>query len=126
MVNSETSASSGSVLVVDDDDGVREVVGQILADEGYRVLFAESPMSAARILRHERVALVLLDHVMPQRSAGEQAFSRTGTCPPIVLFTAWTDPAPIASKIGAVGWLRKPFEVEDLLAIVRKHAARDS
>lgn len=119
---------AGSVLIVDDDDAVREIVQDILEEEGYRVLVASSPDTALSILATEDVALVLLDHIMP---SGTDATCQSikhldGRRPPVVLFSATSDAAGVAATVGADAWLQKPFEIEELLAIVRRYVRADA
>ena len=120
----DIAAESRSILVVDDDDDVRTVVREILQEEGYRVLEAASTRNGLRIVRREDVSLVLLDHLMPldRRAATVTAWHRAGRRPRVVIFSAISDPEGVASAVGADGWLRKPFEIDDLLDVVRRHA----
>lgn len=111
------------ILVVDDDDDVRSVVREILEEEGYRVLEATSTRNGLSIVRQQAVSLVLLDHLMPhgRRAMTVKAWHRAGKRPRIVIFSAISDPESVASAVGADGWLRKPFEIDDLLDVVRRH-----
>lgn len=115
---------SHPILVVDDDAAVRTVVREILEEEGYRVLEAASTRNGLRIVHREAVSLVLLDHVMPRdrRAMTVDAWHGAGKRPRVVIFSAISDPEGVASAVGADGWLRKPFEIDDLLDVVRRHA----
>ena len=54
------------ILVVDDEVGIRELLSEILSDEGYRVRLAANAMEARQLRQDERPDLVLLDIWMPQ------------------------------------------------------------
>lgn len=123
----ETSSRSGTVLVVDDDDGIRELAGEVLARAGFRVLKASGGREALERVREvgaDGVDVVLLDLAMPDMS-GEQAFLRLRELRgdlPVILVTGY-DAAHIAENFAARGidaLLRKPWEPEDLVITVRK------
>ena len=61
----EKSAET-TILVVDDEEGIRESVREVLSDEGYRVLEASDGTKVLDMIRAERPRLVLLDIWMPQ------------------------------------------------------------
>ena len=62
----EDPVAPKTILVVDDEDGVRESVREVLSDEGYRVLDTSDGAQVLKIIRDERPELVLLDIWMPQ------------------------------------------------------------
>ena len=62
----EDLASQKTILVVDDEDGVRESVREVLTDEGYRVLDTADGTQVLAMIKAERPELVLLDIWMPQ------------------------------------------------------------
>jgi DNA-binding NtrC family response regulator len=119
----EMTTQSRPILVVDDDDDVRSVVREILEEEGYPVFEAASTRNGLSIVRRQDVSLVLLDHLMPpgRRPPTVNAWHRGGKRPRVVIFSAISDPESVASAVGADGWLRKPFEIDDLLDVVRRH-----
>jgi two-component system response regulator CpxR len=105
-----------SVLVVDDDEAIRQVVSEVLRDEGYDVVCAENGVQALRELQEERHAdLVLLDLMMPVMSGWEvleqlqmsDELSRI----PVVVISAMNAP-------GAQEYLAKPIDLDQLLATV--------
>src|SRR5437764_7007 len=117
------------VVVIDDEPSLRRAVGRLLRGAGYRV---EELASAEEFLAYRRPdtpACLVLDLQMPgvgglelQRRLGE-----ADTAPPIVFLTGHGDiPSTVrAMKAGAVDFLTKPFEDEDLLHAVRQGMARD-
>jgi CheY-like chemotaxis protein len=121
------SSNGGTVLVVDDDEGIRELASEVLASAGLRVLTASGGREAllrVRELGAEHVGVVLLDLAMPDMS-GEEAFARLRQLRsdlPVILVTGY-DAAHIAESFAARGLdavLRKPWEAEDLITTVRK------
>lgn len=112
------------ILVVDDEIGIRELLSEILGDEGYTVLLAENAASA-RGIRDERLPdLVLLDIWMPDMDGISllKEWSSTGllTMPVIMMSGHGTiDTAVEATRIGAVGFLEKPIAMQKLLTTVK-------
>lgn len=112
------------ILVVDDDDGIRELVVTALAEEGYAVLSAGDGEAALAVLDHYDPALILLDMRMPVMDGWQFAKryrERPGHHAPIVICTAALDVRRDASEIGADGFLGKPFQLDELLDLVDSH-----
>ena len=117
----------GVVLVVEDEEGVREVVGRMLERIGFHVLQAADGVEAIHLFdEHEgTVAAVLLDLSMP-RMGGQETLHRLrkrSADLPIVLMSGYTE-QEMAAKIldragGAVGFLQKPFLPDDLSSVLR-------
>ena len=113
-----------TVLVVEDDPELRELMEVILEGRGYRVLTAGEGQEALTKVRQETPGLILLDLKMPGMNgwAFAQAFrAQHGHAAPIVLFTALQDSHVQAQEIGAAGYLDKPFELADLLSTVASY-----
>jgi two-component system, cell cycle response regulator len=120
---------AGRVLVVDDEDGVRQVIVDVLRREGYEVFEASNGASALEWLGHQSFALVITDLVMPLmdgltfiRTAAQRGYQTAY----IVMtgYTAW-DAAVEAIKLGAADYLPKPFPLDLLRLVVgRTLAAR--
>ena len=117
------------ILVVDDEIGIRELLSEILADEGHDVRLAENA-AAARIAReNERIDLVLLDIWMPETDGitllKEWATNGLLTIPVIMMSGHGTiDTAVEATRIGAIDFLEKPIALQKLLATVKKGLTR--
>ena len=114
-----------TVLVVDDEVGIRELLSEILADEGYNVRVAGSAESAREIRRVERPDLVLLDIWMPDTDGITllkewQANGQLNM--PVVIMSghASIDSAVEAIRIGALDFLEKPIALQKLLATVKR------
>ena len=106
-----------SVLVVDDNQDIRELVMHILDADGFHVFSAENGEGALAILRSNSVDLILLDVMMPGTS-GLQVLEEIRTGPlkrlhevPVIMITALssTDDIDKAIAIGANSYIVKPF-----------------
>ena len=111
-----------SVLVVDDDSDIREAVAEVLAGEGYEVLGAGDGEEALTKCRAFHPSLVLLDLMMPGMNgwefrAAQKRDPELADIPVVVLSALEQKVA-----IDAEGFVRKPFELDELLALVRRHA----
>jgi DNA-binding response OmpR family regulator len=109
------------VLVVDDDEGIRSVVRDLLEEEGYRVLAVEGRADAGTALTAEPISLVLLDASTPRPMSSAQEDGLDDPHPPIVMFSAAADLEARAERAGAVAWIAKPFEIDELLAVVARY-----
>lgn len=111
-----------TILVVDDDPGVRAVLRHLLADLGYRVLEAPDALAALDVLSRESVSLALVDVRMPGRDGVwlvDQVVTRfPGT--PIALVTGLPEMDPhVTLRPGVVGYVVKPFTRGDLSEVIR-------
>ena len=113
------------ILIVDDEVGIRELLSEILRDEGYDILLAENA-GAARAMRNAgRPDLVLLDIWMPDTDGISllKEWSSTGllTMPVVMMSGHGTiDSAVEATRVGAVDFLEKPIALQKLLTTVKK------
>lgn len=114
---------SRSVLVVDDDTRVRQMLRWALEDEGFLVeTAADAPEALARAARH-RPEVVVLDLSLPTGEGTELAGALRashGEGLPIVVISADGSVAERARAIGAEGYFRKPFRVDRLVAAVQE------
>lgn len=111
---------SDRILVVDDDDAIREFVRQALEFEGYGVETAGDGAEAIAAIERDRPSLVLLDMRMPVldgwgvvRTLRERSIQL-----PVVVMTAAQDARRWADEVGAVAHLAKPFDIDDLFRVV--------
>lgn len=114
-----------SILVVDDEMGVRELLNEILTDEGHTVYAAESATQARTIREQMRPDLVLLDIWMTDTDGITllKEWSNTGQLTmPVVMMSghATIDTAVEATRIGALNFLEKPIALQKLLKTVSK------
>ena len=113
------------ILVVDDEVGIRELLSEILADEGHQVLLAESAGEARRLRERERPDLVLLDIWMPDTDGISllKEWAATGQLGmPVVMMSGHgtIETAVEATRIGALDYLEKPIALQRLLATVKR------
>jgi CheY-like chemotaxis protein len=112
------------VLIVDDEEGFRDGVADLLGMEGYEVSVARDAVEAVRVLPEFRPEVILLDLRMPHLD-GEGFLRGMGGLPaskrvPVVLISAKEDLQQIALRTGAAGYLSKPFEAPQLLSLLEK------
>jgi len=110
------------ILVVDDDDNIRQIVQLCLSDEGYRVRDAPNGEAALEMLGNFDPELILLDLRMPVMNGWEFARryrTRPGPHAPIVAFVAALNAKEECAGLETVAILSKPFDLDDLLAAVR-------
>jgi len=115
--------NSNQILVVDDEIGIRELLSEILRDEGYHVTLAESAAQARAARQQARPDLVLLDIWMPDTDGitllKEWASGGLLTMPVVMMSGHGTiDTAVEATRIGAVDFLEKPIALQKLLSTV--------
>ncbi len=117
--------SDALVLVVEDDEGVRDLTQETLERAGLRVLCANAAASGLALFREHRdeIALVVLDRTLPATS-GEDLFEALRALRPdcrIVLMSGYSGESAIGSLLdrGLDGFLQKPFLPEQLLETVR-------
>ena len=113
------------ILVVDDEVGIRELLSEILADEGHSVVLAENAASARRARSERRPDLVLLDIWMPDTDGisllKEWSSANLLTMPVVMMSGHGTiDSAVEATRIGAVDFLEKPIALQKLLQTIKK------
>jgi CheY-like chemotaxis protein/AraC-like DNA-binding protein len=111
------------VLVVDDDDGVREAL-HLVIDAEFEVVIATHGRAALGAVRAQRVDLVLLDILMPDVDGLEilQEIKALNPDLPVIMMTAvkTVRTTVAAMKLGAADYLTKPFQEEELLAAIRR------
>ena len=120
--------TANNILVVDDEIGIRELLSEILKDEGYNVRLAENAAVARAQRRESRPDLVLLDIWMPDMDGisllKEWAVSGQLTMPVVMMSGHGTIESAIeATRIGAFDFLEKPISLPRLMATVGKALA---
>ena len=111
---------SANILVVDDESGIRELLAEILVDEGYTVALAANATEARAARAGGRPDLVLLDIWMPDTDGVTllKEWARTGLLDmPVVMMSghATIDTAVEATRVGAADFLEKPVALARLL-----------
>jgi CheY-like chemotaxis protein len=119
------------VLIVEDDFDIREVLADVLEEEGYSVAEAANGYEALELLRRteSRPRLILLDLMMPVMSGwqfvAEQRQDGELSGIPVVIVSADGNLQQKAASLGANGYIRKPIEIEHLLDQVHLYCRAD-
>jgi DNA-binding NtrC family response regulator len=118
-----------NILVVDDEMGIRELLSEILGDEGHVVQLAENAQQAREARNEARPDLVLLDIWMPDTDGVTllKEWQRDGLLSmPVIMMSghATIDTAVEATRIGALNFLEKPIALQKLLKAVQQGLAR--
>ncbi|HEY5896147.1 MAG TPA: response regulator [Burkholderiales bacterium] len=112
-----------SIMVIDDDQSMRELVRLHLSNAGYEVRIAEDAVVGGRMLLERAPDLIICDVDMPYMSGYDfVAALRTDATKrdiPVVFLTVKDDVADQAKKLGAVAYLMKPVMADRLLEVVR-------
>jgi CheY-like chemotaxis protein len=119
-----TSEPKRRVLIIDDEEGFREGLADLLLMEGYEVAMARDAVEAVRILPEFKPQAILLDLRMPLLD-GEGFMRGMSGLPatrnvPVVLVSARDDLRTVAERVGAAGYLQKPFEAAQLLSTLER------
>jgi two-component system chemotaxis response regulator CheY len=110
------------ILVVDDEPTIRSLVAQLLDDEGFEVARAGDGAEALRtIAENEPFDLIVLDMWMPVMNGWQfaDALRQRHMAIRIVVMTAASEARARAAELGAIGYIGKPFDVDDLVRVVR-------
>jgi two-component system chemotaxis response regulator CheY len=116
------------ILVVDNDECMRELLRLHLSSAGYDVLLAEDAVVAGHLLLKRRPDLLLTDVELPYMN-GLEFVRAVKSDPatlyiPVVFLTSHADAEPEALQLGAAAFLTKPVHVGRLLAAVAQHVKR--
>ncbi len=118
------------ILIVDDDPSIREIVGRVLQDEGYRIETATNGLTGLEQFYEVLPDLIILDVKMPEMDGWEtlRRIREISNCP-VIMLTAFGSTNDIIQGLeaGADDYLVKPFGVQELIARVgtvlrRSHA----
>lgn len=118
-----------NILVVDDEMGIRELLSEILGDEGHVVMTAENAQQARELRSTSTPDLVLLDIWMPDTDGVTllKEWQRDGLLTmPVIMMSghATIDTAVEATRIGALNFLEKPISLQKLLKAVQQGLTR--
>jgi len=112
------------ILIVDDEEAIREIVSTLLQGQGYRCATAADGKKAAEYLRHNTVDVVLSDMVMPEMDGSQLLKWLHHHDPdiPVIMVTAIHDVSTALDSIrgGAYDYILKPFEKDQLFMSVRR------
>jgi DNA-binding NtrC family response regulator len=130
-MNRYKTGNMANILVVDDELGIRDLLSEILFDEGHQVELAENAAKAREARQRMRPDLVLLDIWMPDTDGVSllKEWAATGLLTmPVIMMSghATIDTAVDAVKIGAHAFLEKPITLQKLLKAVEQGLSRDN
>jgi two-component system, OmpR family, response regulator len=117
------------ILVVDDDQSIREMITLALEDDGHEVISAPEGESALAMIPEIKPDIILLDNRMPVMDGHEFAeryLSMENRTAALIILTAVDDPAETAARIGADDYLPKPFDLSDLTSVVNRHLGTET
>jgi CheY-like chemotaxis protein len=111
----------GTILIVEDDDDLRELFAEVLRTECHRVVCASNGREALELLEAERPCLMLLDMMMPVMSGGEllETLDRSKRLDDLSVVVV----SAIAEQTDAPGarrYMKKPIELGELVAVARE------
>jgi DNA-binding NtrC family response regulator len=117
----------GSILLVDDEEKILKSLGRALREAGHGVVETTSPRHAQRLIGERTFDVLIVDNVMPELNGLDLirevlASTPGGERPQILMMTAHAtvESALEAMKLGALDYLQKPFEIDELLVVVQR------
>src|SRR3954453_5682374 len=118
---------TGTILLVDDEAKIPNALAQALREDGHEVVAVGSPREAQRLLTRGSFDVLVLDNLMPELTGLDLIRELVATVPveerpQILLMTAHAtvESAIEAMKLGALDYLQKPFEIDELLVVVNR------
>ncbi len=119
--------SRGSILLVDDEEKILKSLGRALREAGHAVVDTASPRQAQRLLAERPFDVLVVDNMMPELSGLDLIREYVGTTADneraqILMMTAHAtvESAIEAMKLGTLDYLIKPFEIDELIVVVRR------
>ena len=117
----------GTILLVDDEEKILKALGRALRDAGHAVVETTSPRQAQKLLAERSFDLLVVDNVMAELSGLDLIREYVASTPAnersqILMMTAHAtvESAIEAMKLGALDYLQKPFEIDELLVVARR------
>jgi len=117
----------GSILLVDDEAKIRTLLTKALIEDGNEVVATESGREARRLLGQRLFDVLLVDNLMPDMTGLDlirdlAAATSENERPQVLMMTAHAtvESAIAAMKLGALDYLQKPFEIDELLVVVQR------
>jgi two-component system response regulator PilR (NtrC family) len=121
-------ARNGSILVIDDEDIMREILEALLSREGYHVKLAASGEEGLELARTQTFDVAVVDVMMPGMDglAALEELKKIDDELPVLMVTAFAsvETAIAAMKRGAFDYITKPFKNDEVLVVVRNAAER--
>ena len=122
--------NKGTILIVDDEPGIREFLGEILEAEGYSVFFAKNESEAITFIQEKELNLVFLDLKLTNELGGMNVLKEALKIKPklqIVMITGYgtIKTAIEATRLGAYDFLEKPLDQERMLIVAKRAIEKD-
>ena len=122
---SQTGHASGTILLVEDENYVREVTRQVLELEGFRVIPAQTAGEARKAFHQEegKLDLLITDVVLPDHNGHKLAEELTDMCPDLktIFISGYPENAVSRTQLnGGTFYLAKPFSRESLLVMIKR------
>lgn len=117
------AATTGPILLIDDDSAVRESLRRVLESEGWRVTAARDGVEALEFLRRQEPALVITDLCMATVTGWDLLFHESLERPhlPIFVITALSPETAAGAELFATAFFEKPLDLDKLIAAIRPH-----
>ena len=109
-----------SILIIDDEEAIRDYLNAFLNQAGYRVLEADNGITALQVLMHEQVDIIITDLVMPEKE-GIETIKEIKQLYPLCMVIAMSGSVfgsaylPMARMLGAEAVIQKPFNKQIML-----------
>jgi CheY-like chemotaxis protein len=117
-----------TVLVVEDEFGIADLIEAVLEDEGYRVLIAVNGKQGLERLAQEHPDLVFLDYMMPvMNGAGllrSMAADPSLRDIPVVMMSSLPEATVVERCVGYTAFMRKPFKITDVVSLTERLIGR--
>jgi len=120
-------ATSGTILIADDEERILRALGRALREDGHDVVETSSGLAAQRLLAERVFDVAVVDNIMPDLTGLDLIRDLAQHVPPgerpqVVLMTAHAtvESAIEAMKLGALDYLQKPFDIDEFLVVVRR------
>jgi DNA-binding NtrC family response regulator len=121
------SGERGRLLVIDDEEDIREMLEFVLASDGFSVVTADGGLAALEIAEERGFDVAITDMKMPDMDGLETlaALKKLDETLEVIVVTGYASEQTAAEciRLGAYAYLRKPFEVADLLALIERAMA---
>ncbi len=121
------SNSMSKVLVIDDQPGIRRLLVEVLAEEGYTVITASNGYEGVQQVKDEHPNLILMDMKMPGMDGIEtlRELKRIGEADKVIMMTAYGELELVtqAQQLGAYAYITKPFDIIKLCQMVSDQLA---
>ena len=124
-----TAANPIKVLVVDDKKVIQDFFDFTLGYYGHQITVVQDPKLVVPLIKATAFDIAFVDMIMPEKNGVEVLKDIKEACPqlPVVMMSGYSlqEQKDEAVRLGAVGCLKKPFELEDVRLLIKQVIARD-